>query len=234
MANHDDLGAELGVCSLGLLWAGWSYVATLGDLSYQKALERSDEKRVPTVTDTQQDTFRDMNSGLQRFLLVSFIGGPQLPSLWTSKKSKLSLFCKQRKFLHSLQHLVLQYNTWETDQSGFRFFRPANDVKRQLQQRAFCPRRQPGMSSSQRPDQQQGDMAWDPSEKDGFDNSGFRDASRLLGGEARVSGILLTLEALVDPAPGQSQSPGDTIPCWTDWESGPRNWCLEPGFPGFQ
>ncbi|CAM9573612.1 unnamed protein product, partial [Bubo scandiacus] len=51
-----------------------------------------------------------------------------------------------------------------------------------------------------------------------------------LGGEARVSGILLSLEALVDPAPGQSA--GETAQHWTDWGSGPRNWCLEPDLPG--
>lgn len=41
-----------------------------------------------------------------------------------------------------------------------------------------------------------------------------------LGGEARVPGILLSLEALADPAPGQP--PGEPAHCWTDWEPGRR------------
>lgn len=36
-----------------------------------------------------------------------------------------------------------------------------------------------------------------------------------LGGETRVSGFLLSLEALVDPAPGQS--PRETAQHQTDW-----------------
>lgn len=71
------------------------------------------ENGLPTVTNTQY-TFRDMNSGLQSFLLVSLIAGSQLVSLWTSKQPRPSLFYKRRAFLHSHQQSVLQHNTWET------------------------------------------------------------------------------------------------------------------------
>lgn len=41
------------------------------------ASSEADENRLPTVTNTQHNAFRDMNSGLRSFLRVSLIAGPQ-------------------------------------------------------------------------------------------------------------------------------------------------------------
>lgn len=72
----------------------------------------TDENRLLAVLETQHGTFKEMSSGLQSFLLLPPIAGPQLLSL--CHHSRLSLFYKQRGFLHSLHHLVLQPSTWET------------------------------------------------------------------------------------------------------------------------
>lgn len=59
---------------------------------------------------TQHDTLREMNLGLQSFLLVSLTAGPQLLSL--CHHSRLAVFCKWGGFLHSHHHSVLP-STWE-------------------------------------------------------------------------------------------------------------------------